>query len=92
MTLIGAQLTHSTESYVEFVDLLKKIEFSEPSNYPTLSDPFIAAQWVPICVLVVFAYSRLYSLQAINYVQKKYRKTLLARLLKRLIKRTGNSS
>ena len=92
MTLIGAQLTHSTESYVEYVDLLKCIKYVEPSNYPSLRDPLLAAQWIPISVLVIFAYTRLYTIFGINFIQKKYRKTLLARLLKRLIKRTGNST
>ena len=61
LTLVGAQLTHATETYVNHVDRLTHLEHKEPTNYPLLNKTHTVTQWVPILVMVIFAYSR-YSL------------------------------
>ena len=61
LTLIGAQMTHATESYVNHVDqLTAPLKPIEPTNYPLGGSVHTAAQWVPIMVMVIFAYSRLF--------------------------------
>jgi len=95
LTLVGAQFTHSTESYVELIDRLDDVKLkNEVTDYPSVSHPLTAAQWVPITVMVIFAYTRLWSIQFTSFIRSKYRKTVLAKLLKRVIETptSGQSS
>lgn len=92
LTLIGAQLTHATETYVNHVDQLTNVKPAEPTNYPRVDTVHTAAQWVPIVVMVIFAYSRLWTHNLFSLIRCKYQKTVLARLLKRTIRPSGSNS
>jgi len=93
LTLIGAQMTHATESYVNHVDqLTAPLKPIEPTNYPLGGSVHTAAQWVPIMVMVIFAYSRLWTYNLLSLIRRKYQKTVLARLIKRIIRPSGSNS
>lgn len=92
LTLIGAQLTHATETYVQYVDKLQRLDFDEPSDYPHFTTVSTSAQWIPILVMVIFAYSRLWSKNLLKFIRRKYQKTILARLLKRAIRPSASNS
>jgi len=92
LTLVGAQLTHATETYVNCVDRLTHLDYKEPTNYPLLNKVHTVAQWVPILVMVIFAYSRLWTKNLLSLIRRKYQKTVLARLLKRTIRPSGSNS
>lgn len=90
LTLVGAQLTHATETYVSHVDRLKSVQHSEALNYPKNLNN--AAQWMPILVMVIFAYARMWTKNTVFFIRSKYQKTILARLLKRAIKPSTSNS
>ena len=94
--LIGDKLKKFvSKSREKLIDRLEDVKLkNEVTDYPSVSHPLTAAQWVPITVMVIFAYTRLWSIQLTGFIRSKYRKTVLAKLLKRVIETptSGQSS